>query len=132
MLDDTIILVHRSMPGHNRKLSGSADENTTYPRFFARMTVGKRGPSYMTCEIVCGERSQPWWAVPLSHRYKFDLTNDSPLGYKLHLNAIEQPEMAGLFLSVTMVSFAPKIRVRHGGICVWLFVRIVTMGHSSM
>ncbi|HAY78288.1 MAG TPA: hypothetical protein DCY79_00615 [Planctomycetaceae bacterium] len=28
-------------------------------------------------------------SVPLSHRYKFDPDNHSPLGYKLHLDAIE-------------------------------------------
>ena len=29
-VDDTIIVVYRRLPGHNRKLSGQADEHTSY------------------------------------------------------------------------------------------------------
>lgn len=86
---DTIIVVHRAMPGHNRKLSGDADQDTTYS-MIVRSTDGGRSWSepYDVRQCMTPEDRNRGGSVPLGHRYKFDPDNDSPLGYKLHLNAI--------------------------------------------
>ena len=99
MLDDTIILVHRSMPGHNRKSSGNADENTTYSTILRSSDGGQTwSEPYDVRDCMAVEDRNRGGAVPLSHRYKFDPTNDSPLGYKLHLNAIGTTRDGGVIL----------------------------------
>jgi hypothetical protein len=89
MVDDTLIVVHRAMPGHNRKLSGDADADTTYSTI-VRSTDGGQTWSVPYDVRLCMtvEDRNRGGSVPLSHRYKFDPDNHSPLGYKLHLNAI--------------------------------------------
>ena len=88
-VDDTLIVVHRAMPGHNRKLSGDADTDTTYSTI-VRSTDGGRTWSepYDVRQCMTEADRNRGGSVPLSHRYKFDPQNHSPLGYKLHLNAI--------------------------------------------
>ncbi len=88
-VDDTLIVVHRAMPGHNRKLSGNADADTTYSTI-VRSTDGGRTWSepYDVRSCMTKEDRNRGGSVPLFHRYKFDPDNYSPLGYKLHLNAI--------------------------------------------
>lgn len=99
MLDDTIILVHRSMPGHNRKLSGNADENTTYSTILRSSDGGQTwSEPYDVRDFMAIEDRNRGGSVPLSHRYKFDPNNDSPLGYKLHLNAIGVTRDGGVIL----------------------------------
>ena len=77
------------MPGHNRKLSGDADADTTYSTI-VRSTDGGRTwcEPYDVRLCMTEEDRNRGGSVPLSHRYKFDPDNHSPLGYKLHLNAI--------------------------------------------
>jgi|GEM_PF-1948816 len=89
MLDDTLIVVHRAMPGHNRKLSGDADADTTYS-MIVRSTDGGRTWSepYDVRHCMSEADRNRGGSVPLSHRYKFAPDNRSPLGYKLHLNAL--------------------------------------------
>ena len=86
---DTLIVVHRSMPGHNPRVSGSSDEHTTYATIL-RSTDGGRTWSepYDIRECMTEEDRNRGGSVPLCHRFKFDSDNRSPLGYKLHLNAI--------------------------------------------
>ena len=89
MADDTLIVVHRAMPGHNRKLSGDADADTTYSSI-VRSTDGGQSWSepYDVRRCMTEEDRNRGGSVPLFHRYKFDADNHSPLGYTLHLNAI--------------------------------------------
>ncbi len=89
MADDTLIVVHRAMPGHNRKLSGEADADTTYSSI-VRSTDGGQSWSepYDVRRCMTEEDRNRGGSVPLFHRYKFDPDNHSPLGYTLHLNAI--------------------------------------------
>ena len=96
---DTIIAVHRAMPGHNRKLSGSADKDTTYSTI-VRSTDGGQTWSepYDVRQCMTVEDRNRGGSVPLCHRYKFDPDNDSPLGYKLHLNAIGPTRDGALML----------------------------------
>lgn len=86
---NTLIVVHRSMPGHNRKLSGDADADTTYSTII-RSTDGGRSWSapYDVRQCMTEADRNRGGSVPLFHRYKFAPDNHSPLGYKLHLNAI--------------------------------------------
>ncbi len=99
MLDDTIIVVHRSMPGHNRNLSGKADENTTYSTIIRSSDGGQTwSEPYDVRDCMKVEDRNRGGAVPLSHRYKFDPANESPLGYKLHLNAIGITRDGGVIL----------------------------------
>ncbi len=88
-VEDSLIVVHRAMPGHNRKLSGDADEHTTYS-MIVRSNDGGRTWSkpYDVRDCVSAADRNRGGFVPLSHRFKFDPDNHSPLGYKLHLNSI--------------------------------------------
>ncbi len=89
MVDDTLIVVHRAMPGHNRKLSGDADADTTYSTIVRSTDGGKTWAEPYDVRLCMTEEDRNrGGSVPLSHRYKFDPENHSPLGYKLHLNAI--------------------------------------------
>ena len=89
MVNDTLIVVHRAMPGHNRKLSGDADSDTTYSTIVRSPDGGRTwSEPYDVRRCMTKEDRNRGGSVPLSHRYKFDPDNHSPLGYKLHLNAI--------------------------------------------
>ena len=89
MLDDTLIVVHRAIPGHNRRLSGDADADTTYSTIVRSTDGGQTWSAPYDIRLCMTEEDRNrGGSVPLSHRYKFDPENHNPLGYKLHLNAI--------------------------------------------
>lgn len=89
MAGDTMIVVHRAMPGHNKKLAGSADQDTTYSTILRSKDGGKTwSEPYDVRECMTPEDRNRGGSVPLVHRFKFDPENKSPLGYKLHLNAL--------------------------------------------
>ncbi len=99
MLDDTVIVVHRAMPGHNRGLSGKADEDTTYSVIVRSTDGGKTWTEpYDVRDCMRPEDRNRGGFVPLCHRFKFDPGNASPLGYKLHLNAIGSTRNGGVIL----------------------------------
>ena len=89
-VDDTIIVVYRRLPGHNRRLSGQADEHTSYS-MVVRSTDNGRSWSqpFDLREAMDPADRVRGGIIPLSHRYKFGLKKPiSNLGYKLHLSAI--------------------------------------------
>lgn len=88
-IGDTMLVVHRRMPGHNARVSGASDGDTTYAAIL-RSTDGGRTWSepYDIRDCMTEEDRNRGGSVPLCHRFKFDPDNRSPLGYKLHLNAI--------------------------------------------
>ena len=89
MIGNTIVVVHRSMPGHNPRVSGPADANTTYSTILRSTDNGKTwSEPYDIRDCMTPEDRNRGGSVPLGHRYKFAPDNRSPLGYKLHLNAI--------------------------------------------
>ncbi|WP_237228793.1 sialidase family protein [Rubinisphaera sp. JC750] len=88
-LEGRIIVVHRAMPGHNVSLSGHADRYTTYSMILSSRDGGQTwSKPYDIRDCMTPEARNRGGSVPLCHRYKFSPDNTSPLGYKLHLNAI--------------------------------------------
>ncbi|MBG89482.1 MAG: hypothetical protein CMO80_21660 [Verrucomicrobiales bacterium] len=89
MIDDTIIVVHRIMPGHNPRVSGEADTNTTYAAIVRSNDGGKTwSMPYDVRDCMLPEDRNRGGFIPLCHRFKFAPANRSPLGYKLHLNGL--------------------------------------------
>ncbi len=89
MIDDTIIVVHREMCGHNRRLSGTPDEFTTYSAILRSDDGGSTwSKSYDVRKCMSPEARRIDGLVPLSHRYKFQPDNLRLEGYKVHLNGI--------------------------------------------
>ena len=89
MVDDTLVVIRRRIPGHNPWGAGDGDENST---FSMAVRSSDRGETWSepfdlrdAMEPACKNRGG---VLPLSHRYKFGPVNQSREGYKLHLNAI--------------------------------------------
>ena len=89
-VDDTIIVVYRRLPGHNRQLSGKADEDTSYSMVVRSTDDGRTWSKPFDLRQVMDPADRVRGGIiPLSHRYKFGLKKPpSNLGYKLHLSAI--------------------------------------------
>ena len=101
MIDDTMIVVHRTMPGHNPRVAGPADEDTTYATILRSTDGGKTwSKPYDIRDCMTEADRKRGGSVPLCHRFKFDPANRSPLGCKLHLNAIG-PMRDGAVIVVT-------------------------------
>ena len=88
-VDDTLVVIHRRIPGHNPWGAGDGDENSS---FSLAVVSEDDGQSWTephdlrdSMEPSCKNRGG---VLPLSHRYKFGPVNESVEGYKLHLNAI--------------------------------------------
>ena len=101
MIDDTMIVVHRTMPGHNARVAGPADQDTTYATVLRSKDGGRTWtePYDIRNCMTEADRNRGGF-IPLCHRFKFDPSNRSPLGYKLHLNAIG-PTRDGAVIVVT-------------------------------
>ena len=101
MIDDTMIVVHRTMPGHNARVAGPADKDTTYATILRSTDGGKTwSEPYDIRDCMTEADRNRGGFIPLCHRFKFDPANRSPLGYKLHLNAIG-PTRDGAVIVVT-------------------------------
>lgn len=101
MIDDTMIVVHRTMPGHNARVAGPADTNTTYATILRSTDGGKTwSEPYDIRDCMTEADRNRGGFIPLCHRFKFDPSNRSPLGYKLHLNAVG-PTRDGAVIVVT-------------------------------
>ena len=89
MVGDTLVVIHRRIPGHNPWGAGQGDEDST----FSLATTSTDGGRTWTESFDLRAAMHPddhnrGGDLPLSHRYKFGPVNESPLGYKLHLNAV--------------------------------------------
>lgn len=89
MVDDTIVVMHRRIPGHNPSGAGKPDPSMSYG-IVLRSTDGGESWSepYDLRDCMLPEDRVRGGIVPLSHRAKFDKSNRSPLGYKVHLHCI--------------------------------------------
>ncbi len=89
MVDDSIVVMHRRIPGHNPSGAGKPDPSMSYG-IVLRSTDGGESWSdpYDLRDCMLPEDRVRGGIVPLSHRAKFDKSNKSPLGYKVHLHSI--------------------------------------------
>ncbi len=89
MTGDTIVVMHRRIPGHNRKGAGDPDETMSYGMVLRSQDGGQTwSEPYDLRECMTEEDRLRGGLVPLSHRPKFDPGNTSPLGYNVHLHSI--------------------------------------------
>jgi hypothetical protein len=86
---DTIVVMHRQIPGHNPKGAGQPDPTMSYGIVLRSDDGGKTwSPPYDLRNCMTPEDRIRGGIVPLSHRAKFDKSNKSSLGYKVHLHSI--------------------------------------------
>lgn len=89
MVDDTIVVMHRRIPGHNPRGAGQPHEGMSYGVVLRSEDGGKTWSlPYDLRACMKPEDRNRGGIVPLSHRAKFDKNNKSKLGYKIHLHAI--------------------------------------------
>lgn len=86
---DTIVVMHRRIPGHKAKGAGNPDPSMSYGVVLRSQDGGITwSQPYDLRECMTPEDRIRGGIVPLSHRAKFDPSNKSTLGYKIHLHAI--------------------------------------------
>lgn len=89
MTGDTIVVMHRRIPGHNPRGAGKPDPAMSYGIVLRSDDGGKTWSApYDLRDCMNPEDRQRGGLVPLSHRAKFDPENHSKEGYKVHLHAI--------------------------------------------
>lgn len=89
MTGDTIIVMHRRIPGHKAKGAGKPDPSISYGIVVRSEDGGSTWSApYDLRDSMTPEDRLRGGLVPLSHRAKFDPSNKSPLGYKVHLHSI--------------------------------------------
>ena len=89
MVEDTIVVMHRRIPGHRRQGAGEAHEKMSYGVVLRSTDGGKTwSEPYDLRDCMKPQDRNRGGIVPLSHRYKFDRKNKSMVGYKVHLHAI--------------------------------------------
>lgn len=89
MAGDTIVVMHRRIPGHNPRGAGGPNEKMSYGIVLYSDDGGQTwSRPYDLRDCMKPEDRNRGGIVPLSHRAKFDKGNKSPLGYKVHLHAI--------------------------------------------
>ncbi|MBP85543.1 MAG: hypothetical protein CMJ64_02320 [Planctomycetaceae bacterium] len=86
---DTIIVMHRRIPGHKASGAGRPHEEMSYGIVLRSEDSGKTwSKPYDLRDCMKPDDRTRGGIVPLSHRAKFDKANKSPKGYKVHLHAI--------------------------------------------
>lgn len=89
IVDDTIIVMHRRIPGHRAKGAGEPDRSMSYGIVLTSNDGGKTWSNPFDLKDCMNPQDRNRGGiVPLSHRTKFDKGNKSPQGYKVHLHAI--------------------------------------------
>lgn len=89
MTGDTLIVMHRRIPGHNPKGAGKPDPSMSYGIVLRSGDGGQTwSEPYDLRDCMKPEDRLRGGIVPLSHRAKFDKANKSDQGYKVHLHAI--------------------------------------------
>ena len=89
MSGDTIIVMHRRIPGHRAKGAGKPDPMMSYGVVLRSADGGGTwSEPFDLRDCMNPEDRNRGGIVPLSHRYKFDGKNKSMEGYKIHLHAI--------------------------------------------
>ncbi len=89
MSGDTLVVIHRRMPGHDARGSGPADADSTFSMAIRSVDQGRTwSEPYDLRQVMKPENRDRGGIIPLSHRHAWGPLNHSRQGYKLHLNAI--------------------------------------------
>jgi len=89
MVKDSLIVMHRRIPGHNPKGSGGPHPSMTYGLVLRSEDGGQTwSEPYDLRDCMSAVDRKRNGRVPLSHRFKFDKEDTSGKGYKVHLHAI--------------------------------------------
>lgn len=89
MAGDTIVVMHRRIPGHRAKGAGRPHKKMSYGVVLRSSDGGRTwSKPYDLRDYMKPADRNRGGIVPLSHRMKFDKGNKSPKGYKVHLHAI--------------------------------------------
>ena len=89
MTGDTIVVMHRRIPGHKAAGAGKPNPKMSYGIVLRSEDGGKTwSPPYDLRDCMKPEDRERGGLVPLSHRAKFDKGNTSKEGYKVHLHSI--------------------------------------------
>ena len=97
MIDDTLIVSHRRIPGHRKAADQEQDETSSYSVVVRSQDGGKTwSEPYDLRDCMRPEDRTRGGFTPLSHRYKFNPGQDPFLGYKLHLIAIGTTKDGGV------------------------------------
>lgn len=89
MTGDTMIVMHRRIPGHKAKGAGKPDPAMSYGIVLRSSDGGQSwSKPYDLRDCMNLDDRDRGGIVPLSHRMKFDPGNTSPSGYKVHLHSI--------------------------------------------
>jgi hypothetical protein len=89
MVDRTIVVMHRRIPGHNAAGAGGPDPTMSYGIVLRSEDGGHTwSEPFDLRDCMALEDRNRGGLVPLSHRAKFDKGNRSTEGYKVHLHAI--------------------------------------------
>jgi hypothetical protein len=89
MVGDTIVVMHRRIPGHKASGAGQPHEKMSYGIVLRSDDGGKTwSKPYDLRDCMLPADRTRGGIVPLSHRAKFDKGNKSSKGYKVHLHAI--------------------------------------------
>ena len=97
MVGDTIVVMHRRIPGHKAKGAGRPHEKMSYGIVLHSSDGGKTwSKPYDLRDCMKPADRNRGGIVPLSHRMKFDKGNKSPKGYKVHLHAIGTTRNGGV------------------------------------
>jgi hypothetical protein len=94
---DTMIVMHRRIPGHKASGAGRPHEKMSYGIVLRSDDGGKTwSQPYDLRDCMRPADRTRGGIVPLSHRAKFDQGNTSPEGYKVHLHAIGTTRNGGV------------------------------------
>ncbi|MBT4867906.1 MAG: exo-alpha-sialidase [Planctomycetaceae bacterium] len=89
MVGDSLVVMHRRIPGHNPRGAGGPHEKMSYGVVLRSGDGGKSWTKpYDLRDCMKPADRNRGGIVPLSHRFKFDKKNKSTEGYKIHLHAI--------------------------------------------
>ncbi|HUT95306.1 MAG TPA: sialidase family protein [Thermoguttaceae bacterium] len=89
MTGDTLVVMHRRIPGHKAVGAGKPDASMSYGIVLGSEDGGRTwSEPYDLRDCMKPEDRSRGGLVPLSHRAKFDQGNKSKKGYKVHLHAI--------------------------------------------
>ncbi|HIE97713.1 MAG TPA: exo-alpha-sialidase [Planctomycetes bacterium] len=89
MTGDTIVVMHRRIPGHNAKGAGQPDPTMSYGIVLRSKDGGRTwSQPFDLRDCMRPEDRNRGGIVPLSHRAKFQKDNKSTAGYKVHLHSI--------------------------------------------